>query len=192
MPEPRSARRGESSGVARICPRPSGEALSRTQRPPSSLTAIDDWLRGRARTVPARTPAQFRQLQFHCGKPPPAAEPKTLTRTNAAPSRDEQPGAASRNYLVATYIVISKPKRMSSKDGLDHCIANSSSCLPHPGWRTVCAHRSRQDYYPSEGLLWESQKLRANANENHEFEPRAAEAARKGAAAHRGAAEAAP
>jgi hypothetical protein len=25
-----------------------------------------------------RTPSQFRQLQFHCGKPPPADEPSTL------------------------------------------------------------------------------------------------------------------
>ncbi|MBV1929213.1 MAG: hypothetical protein KUG81_06845, partial [Gammaproteobacteria bacterium] len=27
--------------------------------------------------VPARTALQFGQLQFHCGKPPPAPEPKT-------------------------------------------------------------------------------------------------------------------
>jgi hypothetical protein len=25
-----------------------------------------------------RKPSQFRQLQFHCGKPPPAADPKTM------------------------------------------------------------------------------------------------------------------
>src|SRR4030095_7040833 len=89
MPELRSAHRGCNSGVARICARMSGEALKSTQYSPSLLTAIEDWLRGRARTVPARTPAQLRQLQFHCGKPPPAAEPRTLTRTNAAPARDK-------------------------------------------------------------------------------------------------------
>lgn len=43
-----------------------------------------------------------------------------------------RPGAASIAYRVATYIVISKPKRMSWKDGLDHCIATSWSCALHP------------------------------------------------------------
>ena len=38
---------------------------------------LDDWVRARARIVPLRTPAQLRQLQFHCGNPPPAAEPST-------------------------------------------------------------------------------------------------------------------
>jgi hypothetical protein len=36
--------------------------------------------------VPFRTPSQLGQLQFHCGKPPPAAEPSTLTLINQ-PSR---------------------------------------------------------------------------------------------------------
>lgn len=35
-----------------------------------------------------------------------------------------RPGATSIVYRVATYIVISKPKRMSWKDGLDHCICD--------------------------------------------------------------------
>jgi hypothetical protein len=30
-----------------------------------------------AAMVPARSPTQFGQPQFHCGNPPPAAEPKT-------------------------------------------------------------------------------------------------------------------
>src|SRR5690606_24507401 len=38
--------------------------------------AMDDCVRGCARKVPARTPRQLRQLQFHWGKPPPAAEPR--------------------------------------------------------------------------------------------------------------------
>jgi hypothetical protein len=44
-----------------------------------ALTAIDDWVRARVRIVPRRTPSQLRQLQFHCGKPPPAAAPRTIT-----------------------------------------------------------------------------------------------------------------
>src|SRR4051794_11200685 len=54
----------------------SGEALTRTQSMPSSLTAIDDWVRLTASMVPLRTPSQLKQLQFHCGNPPPAAEPR--------------------------------------------------------------------------------------------------------------------
>jgi len=56
----------------------SGEALTNTASSGfAPLTAIDDCVRLWARTVPLRTPSQFRQLQFHCGKPPPAAEPST-------------------------------------------------------------------------------------------------------------------
>lgn len=36
-------------------------------------------MRGCALIVPSRTPRQLGQLQFHCGKPPPAAEPRTRT-----------------------------------------------------------------------------------------------------------------
>ena len=60
----------------------SGEALNNTQSSPSP-TAIDDWVRACAGIVPWRRPAQLRQLQFHCGKPPPAAEPSTCTRIAA-------------------------------------------------------------------------------------------------------------
>ena len=59
----------------------SGEALNST---PSALaspcTKIDDWVRAFARTRPLRTPAQLRQLQFHCGKPPPADAPRMVIR----------------------------------------------------------------------------------------------------------------
>ena len=44
---------------------------------------IDDWVRACARIAPWRRPAQLRQLQFHCGKPPPAAKPSTCTRIGA-------------------------------------------------------------------------------------------------------------
>jgi len=55
----------------------SGEALINTQSGEPSPTMMEDWVRGVALMVPARNPAQLVQLQFHCGKPPPAAEPKT-------------------------------------------------------------------------------------------------------------------
>lgn len=65
----------------------SGETLTSAQpgtspgpsvRPGAPWTAIEDCVRGFARLEPERTPAQFRQLQFHCGNPPPAAAPSTL------------------------------------------------------------------------------------------------------------------
>lgn len=57
----------------------SGEAFTTSQLCWPSPSAMDDCVRGVARTVPRRTPSQLRQLQFHCGKPPPAAEPRTLS-----------------------------------------------------------------------------------------------------------------
>ena len=57
----------------------SGEALSRNQRRWSALTATDDWVRGRAGREPSRTARHGGQVQFHCGNPPPAAEPSTRT-----------------------------------------------------------------------------------------------------------------
>ncbi len=74
-----SVRAGCNIGKAASCARRSGEVLNNTQSMPSALTAIDDWVLGTALIVLLRTPWQFGQLQFHCGKPPPAAEPKTLT-----------------------------------------------------------------------------------------------------------------
>src|SRR6478735_4479438 len=79
MPLSRARRAGCNSGVAAICARMSGEAFTRSQSVPFSLTAIEDCVRGVALSVPRRTPSQLRQLQFHCGKPPPADEPSTLT-----------------------------------------------------------------------------------------------------------------
>ena len=72
---------GASSGVARICARRSGEAPTRTQMRSSDENAICVCVRGRARSVPARSPPQLRQAQFHWGKPPPAAEPRILSFT---------------------------------------------------------------------------------------------------------------
>ena len=58
----------------------SGEALHSTQRSAADAIAIEDWERGIACSVPRRRPEQLAQLQFHCGKPPPAAAPSTRTR----------------------------------------------------------------------------------------------------------------
>lgn len=59
----------------------SGDALINTHAEEApSPTMIEDWVRGV--TVRAVDPTdlasvQFSQLQFHCGNPPPAAEPST-------------------------------------------------------------------------------------------------------------------
>lgn len=77
MPLSRTARAGCNSGLARICASTSGEALTSSQSWPLALTAIDDWVRACACSVPRLNPSQLGQLQFHCGNPPPAAEPRT-------------------------------------------------------------------------------------------------------------------
>ena len=69
------------SGVSvSSCWRASGEALTRNHGPSSPRIASDDCMRGRART-PSRAASHVPQWQFHCGNPPPAAEPRTRTRT---------------------------------------------------------------------------------------------------------------
>src|SRR5215467_3346104 len=100
----------------------SGEALTSAQEacaataraalppPPTAgplLTAMEDWVRERVRTVPLRTPEQLRQLQFHCGKPPPAADPRTRIFT-----------VHRRYQRLAMYRVISMPNRMSIARGV--------------------------------------------------------------------------
>ena len=57
----------------------SGEALNRTQLSESAQTVIDDCVRAVKRGLPWRQAWQLGQLQFHCGNPPPAAEPRTWT-----------------------------------------------------------------------------------------------------------------
>ena len=59
----------------------SGEALNNTQLMSSVLTAMEDCVRGNARNFPLRSPSHIGQLQFHCGNPPPAADPSTLIFT---------------------------------------------------------------------------------------------------------------
>src|SRR3984957_4908249 len=72
----RIVRPGCKSGFACSCARISGDAFTSTQELPTP-TAMEDWVRARPRSVPARYPLQLGQLQFHCGKPPPAADPST-------------------------------------------------------------------------------------------------------------------
>ena len=69
---------GASCGVATICVRRSGDAPSRNQTRPSGENANWVCVRVVALSVPARSPVQLRQPQFHCGKPPPAADPRIL------------------------------------------------------------------------------------------------------------------
>jgi len=69
--------------------------------------------------VRARACEQLAQLQFHCGKPPPAPEPRTLINMamhSGVAAREEHRLHARRSpapYRLAMYIVISKPKRRS-------------------------------------------------------------------------------
>ena len=77
MPLSRALRAGCKTGVFFICVRISGEALINAQSARPLPTMIEDCVRGCALIVPWRTPMQLKQLQFHCGNPPPAAEPKT-------------------------------------------------------------------------------------------------------------------
>src|SRR5262249_10029715 len=74
-----------SWGVAAICWRRSGEALSRVQFRPSPLTANEDCVRTRTAGLPRRASAQLRQLQLICGRPPPAADPRTLISMELSP-----------------------------------------------------------------------------------------------------------
>src|SRR5688572_4753193 len=80
------ALRGCSGGKLSICALTSGDALSRNQLLPSALTATDSCVRAVAASVPARSPLQLKQPQFHCGNPPPAAEPNTRTLMALSPS----------------------------------------------------------------------------------------------------------
>src|SRR2546423_2793274 len=74
--------RGASSAVDMIWVRKSGLADTRNQmlEPGSGEKASCVCERARALRLPSRRPLQLWQTQFHWGNPPPAAEPRTLTR----------------------------------------------------------------------------------------------------------------
>ena len=71
---------GCSCGVAITCWRRSGEALIRYQCTPSTLTAIEAWVL-RSSGCSLRAFRHTAHPQFHCGIPPPAAAPRTTTRS---------------------------------------------------------------------------------------------------------------
>jgi hypothetical protein len=64
--------------VLSICRGKSGEALTRNQLSPLPEIAVLDCVCGAI--LPARAAMQFAQLQFHCGRPPPAALPRIRMR----------------------------------------------------------------------------------------------------------------
>ena len=135
---------GCAAGKTRSCARMSGEALSSTQLAPSALTAMDDWVRGRALICPRRTPSQLRQLQFHCGNPPLRRRRERVLSQWV--ERDEQPvlhqrlresdagnqaaagrAGRGRSQRVRTYIVISKPNLKSMNSGFVQAIMCSKA-----------------------------------------------------------------
>src|SRR5262249_51785306 len=70
--------RGCSAGMAAICSRKSGDALNRTKRLPSTVTARLAWVLRLTRASPSHASEHTGQRQFHWGKPPPAAAPSTM------------------------------------------------------------------------------------------------------------------
>src|SRR5579863_10074337 len=81
MGESRWPWRGCRAAVASICKPRSGDAFKRNHESEELLTAICVCVRALPLKVLARRARQFRQLQFHCGNPPPAAEPRISMRT---------------------------------------------------------------------------------------------------------------
>src|SRR3977135_330557 len=70
----RSPATGCSARVALICGRRSGEPLRTSQSRTLAVTASEGCDRELA--APPAAPGHSDALQFHCGKPPPAAEPE--------------------------------------------------------------------------------------------------------------------
>src|SRR4051812_23548100 len=87
--ECRGALRGQRLLVCISCWRRSGDALTNSQRSPSAETAIDAWVRHFVLIDPSRAALLSGALQFHCGYPPPAAEPRTTTSMAISPGCDQ-------------------------------------------------------------------------------------------------------
>ena len=100
----------------------SGDAFNSTHDSPSPETAIELCVRSEARIRPLRCPAQLTQLQFHCGKPPPALEPSTRIFTSKGAFARTGGQTPSRFQRFATYMVISMPNRISMACGVSHFI----------------------------------------------------------------------
>ena len=107
------AGRGCSAGVAMICCRRSGEAFSSTQPSPSAETASEAWLRAGAAGSPASARRQPGPAEFHCGKPPPAAAPRTMAVGKAGgKSRGAQ--QARRGGGAGHGVLLRRPLRAAS------------------------------------------------------------------------------
>jgi len=139
---------GWRKGVASICIRKSGEVFNKNQAQLSLLIATWVCVRGLPLKVPSRDDLQLRQLQFHCGKPPPAADPSIATRI--------VPG----NYSAAeAYELISQFKATSSNCGVVHSI---DSILTRHSIQTRCqfsadeisTHKARFFNYLAQGYFW--------------------------------------
>jgi hypothetical protein len=116
---------GAKSGAERSCCRRSGDALRRNQREGTGETATCACVRGRVLPLPLRAALQFEQLQFHWGKPPPAAEPRTFTRIPTLPPMTAWGGP--KNYSSAlAYELTSQLRSISSCFGVTH----SMVCVP--------------------------------------------------------------
>jgi hypothetical protein len=76
----RVSSRGANSESSESCCRRSGEALRSNQVDSAGEIAIWAWVRAWPFRTPRLMRSQFEHLQFHWGKPPPAAEPRTLIR----------------------------------------------------------------------------------------------------------------
>jgi hypothetical protein len=99
----------------------SGEAFKMNHDLPSLETATEAWVRGFVAGSPPRARRQAGAFEFHCGKPPPAAEPRTTTRMADCP---ETAPAGARVYLMTAqaYELISRPTAISTIRGFVHMV----------------------------------------------------------------------
>ena len=126
--------------VASICIRKSGVAFNKNQTRSSLLIATWVCVRGLPLKVPSRDELQFRQLQFHCGKPPPAAEPSIFVCIRAG------------DYSAAeAYELISQFNATSSNCGAVHSMLSIliSTSLPH-SIQTRCRFSAAENLTPQE------------------------------------------
>src|SRR3954469_5125392 len=139
---------GRSCGVAFNCWRRSGEALIKNQCSPSPVKATEAWVLCSSWPF-SRAARQPTQPQFHCGTPPPAAAPRTTTRSMIRllertlrggsqantvsvvrkPAVTERPTCAERRSPAAylrvalTYMLISMPQGTSTIFGAFQAIS---------------------------------------------------------------------
>jgi hypothetical protein len=132
----RSPATGCSARVALICGRRSGEALRTSQSRTLAVTASEACDREIA--APPCAPGHSDALQFHCGKPPPAAD-RAQPYQHGLPRRLRRAQKAKRLLdLSASVRVDLQPHRDLDDDGclpLHCCIPRSDSCR----WQKSCS-----------------------------------------------------